>query len=135
MLSYLWGGKKDEKRPENDDPELAMREALDSHGDFATKIDGTLEWDSFLIFRAVIMRQSCRTFEKKRAELNERKLEAFTNKDQPAYVKIFREGQVAFNQSIGHITKKACEWIELDLQNYSLTVKGFMEDKDKRPLI
>jgi len=71
-------------------------------------------------------------FEKKRAELNERKLEAFTNKDQPAYVKIFREGQQAFNGSIQHITKKACEWIELDLQNYSLTVKGFMEDKEKR---
>lgn len=63
-----------------------MREALDSHGDFATKIDGTLEWDHFVVLRAVIMRQACRAFEKKRAALNERKLEAFTNKDQPAYV-------------------------------------------------
>lgn len=132
MLSYLWGGKKDEKKEENADPELAMREALDSHGDFATKIDGTLEWDHFLVFRAIIMRQASRMFEKKRAELNERKLEAFTNKDQPTYVKIFREGQAAFNQAIQHITKKACEWIELDLQNYALSTKAFMEDKEKR---
>jgi len=90
MLSYLWGGKTE--KPENTDPELALREACDAHGEFTTKIDGTLEWDHFLIFRAIIMRQSARMFEKKRAELNERKLEAFTNKDQPAYVKIFREG-------------------------------------------
>jgi len=29
MLSYLWGGKKEEQKEENSDPELAMREALD----------------------------------------------------------------------------------------------------------
>jgi hypothetical protein len=45
MLSYLWGGKKEaNSAPENENPELAMREAMDSHGDFATKIDGTLEY-------------------------------------------------------------------------------------------
>lgn len=30
MLSYLWGGAKTENQaPENDNPELAMREAMD----------------------------------------------------------------------------------------------------------
>ena len=41
MLSYLWKGKKTDK-VENESPELAMREALDEHGEFATNIDGTL---------------------------------------------------------------------------------------------
>ena len=56
MLSYLWGGSKKAEKPENNDPELAMREALDAYGEFATKIDGTLEYKDFLTFRAVIMR-------------------------------------------------------------------------------
>jgi len=30
------------------------------------------------------------------------------------------------------MTKKACEWIELDLTNYNLSHKTYMEDKDKR---
>jgi len=40
ILSYLWGGKKD--TPENDNAELAMREALDNHADFNIKDDGTM---------------------------------------------------------------------------------------------
>ena len=75
MLSYLWGGAKEANaEPENDNPELAMRTALDAHGEFATKIDGTLEYADFLVFRAIIMRQSGRMFAPKRAELNEKKL-------------------------------------------------------------
>ena len=133
MFSYLWGGKKDEKsKPENECAELAMRDSLDAYGDFATKIDGTLEYKDFLIFRAIIMRQASRAFKAKRDELNEKKLEAFANKDQQAYVKIFREGQLAFQQSVVNITKKACEWIELEPSNYQLSLKTYMEDKDKR---
>jgi hypothetical protein len=44
MLSYIWGGARKKDQKENDDPELAMRENLDAHGDFATKLDGTLEF-------------------------------------------------------------------------------------------
>jgi len=63
MLSYLWGGKKaEEAKPENENAELAMRDQLDEHGDFATKIDGTLEYEDFLYIRAVIIRQSLRLF-------------------------------------------------------------------------
>jgi len=81
MLSYLWGGSKKAEKPENNDPELAMREALDSYGEFATKIDGTLEYKDFLTFRAVIMRQAARMFTPKRLDLNKRKLEAFKEKN------------------------------------------------------
>lgn len=78
MFSYLWGGKKaDDAKPENENAELAMRDQLDSHGDFACKLDGTLEYNDFLVLRAVIMRQSWRLFKPQRDELNNRKLEAF----------------------------------------------------------
>ena len=50
--------------------------------------------------------------------LNEKKLKAFADKDQQTYVKVFREGQVEFQKSVVSITKKACEWIELEASNY-----------------
>jgi hypothetical protein len=34
MLSYLFGGSKETKKVENADPELAMRDQMDEHGDF-----------------------------------------------------------------------------------------------------
>jgi hypothetical protein len=55
MLSYLWGGKKSEK-VENENPELAMREDLDTHGEFHCKADGTMEFKDFLTIRAIILR-------------------------------------------------------------------------------
>lgn len=129
MLSYLWGGKKEANAaPENDSPELALREACDVHGDFAVKIDGTLEFNDFLTFRAIITRQSGRMFAPKRAELNAKKLEAFREKNQQQYVTLFREGQMEYQKCIVTITKKGCEWIELEGQNYQLTVKSYMED-------
>ena len=91
MLSYLWKGKET-KKEENENPELAMREACDAHGEFACNNDGTMQWESFLVFRSIIMRQACREFAKIKEELNKRKLEAFKARDQPEYVKIFREG-------------------------------------------
>ena len=81
MLSYLFGGTKDSKKVENGDPELAMRAGLDEHGDFATKIDGTLEFEDFLIFRAIVMRQSSRMFQPKKDELNKQKIDLFKTKD------------------------------------------------------
>ena len=80
MLSYLWGGNKKKDFKENEDPELAMRENLDAHGEFATKIDGTMEFTDFLVFRSIIMRQSCRAFEETKKKLNEAKLQAFREK-------------------------------------------------------
>lgn len=132
MLSYLWGGAKaEEAKPENENPELAMRDALDTHGDFAMKIDGTLEYADFLVFRAIITRQSGRMFAPKRAELNARKLEAFKEKNQQLYVKTYREGQMEYQKCIVTITKKACEWIELEIANYQNSIKEYMQDQEK----
>lgn len=42
MLSYFFGGTKEEtKKQENEDPEKAMEEALDEHGEFLMDADGT----------------------------------------------------------------------------------------------
>lgn len=81
MLSYLWGKSTPAKKEENESPELAMREACDAHGEFAVNPDGTLQWDAFLVFRAIIMRQACREFNKAKEDLNNRKVEAFKKKD------------------------------------------------------
>lgn len=40
-----------------------------------------------------------------------------------------------YQKAIVTITKKACEWIELEAQNYQLTVKQYMEDPEKRKQI
>jgi len=55
MLSYLWGGSAFTK-VENEDPELAMREDLEAHGEFVCKLDGTMEFIDFLILRSCITR-------------------------------------------------------------------------------
>jgi len=82
MFSYLWGGKKaEDAKPENENAELAMRDQLDDHGEFACKIDGTLEYNDFIVLRGVIMRQSWRLFKPQRDELNKKKMEAFKAKN------------------------------------------------------
>lgn len=42
VSNYLFGKKEEQKKPENENPELAMREQLDEKGDFDTKEDGTM---------------------------------------------------------------------------------------------
>ena len=92
MLSYLWGGARDaDAKPENENAELAMRDQLDEHGDFATKLDGTLEFQDFIYFRAVVLRQALRMFQEARDSLQAKRLEAFKAKNQQEYVKCFRE--------------------------------------------
>ena len=80
MLSYLWKGKKD--KVENENPELAMRDALDEHGYFKYNADGTLEYEEYLAFRIIVMRQACRDFNaNNRKNLNDQKVEAFKARD------------------------------------------------------
>jgi hypothetical protein len=133
MLSYLWGGKKaDDAKPENANSELAMRDQLDDHGDYNTKLDGTLELEDLMYFRSVILRQSLRMFREARESLTEKRRVAFKDKNQQEYVKLFREQQMQYTKCLQTMTKKACEWIELDLSNYNLSMKTYMEDKEHR---
>mgnify|MGYP001189910006 CR=1 FL=1 len=59
MLSYLFGGKTTDKK-ENDNAELAMREALDEHQEFRIEEDGTMNFEDYIVLRAVINRQQLR---------------------------------------------------------------------------
>ena len=133
MFSYLWGGKKaDDAKPENENPELAMRDQLDQHGDFNTKIDGTLEYQDFCILRAVILRQSIRQFREPKKAITEKRLQAFKDKNQQEYVKLFREQHMGYTRTIQAMIKKACEWISLDVNNYEISFKSYMEDETQR---
>jgi hypothetical protein len=70
MLSYIFGtGTKDVKKIENADPELAMRDAMDEHGDFKTEVDGSLLLEDYIMFRAIVLRQACRLFEPMKEKL------------------------------------------------------------------
>ena len=57
MFNYLWGGEREANSPvESDDPEQALKDAITAHGSFAKKADGTLEWEDFVLFRALVAR-------------------------------------------------------------------------------
>jgi len=64
--------------------------------------------------------------------LNDAKVEAFKARDQPTYVRVYREGQQKFQTTIGNYFKKGCEWIELEPENYQLSSKAYMTDQDKK---
>jgi hypothetical protein len=78
MLSYLFGSKTPATTQENQNPELAMREALDAHGDFQTSIDGALEFKDFCVLRSVIIRQANRLHSQKKEEMSEQLYKFFT---------------------------------------------------------
>lgn len=75
MLSYIWGGKKE--KPENENPELAMREALDEKADFNIADDGTMSVDDFIVFRCIVERQALRHNFAKNEELKKKSVELF----------------------------------------------------------
>jgi hypothetical protein len=47
-------------------------------------------------------------------------------------VRIYREGQTKFQNTIASYFKKGCEWIELEPENYQLSSKAYMSDQDKK---
>lgn len=49
-----------------------MREQLDAHGEFATKLDGTMEFKDFLVLRSIIARQSIRLFAHSKLQFKEK---------------------------------------------------------------
>mgnify|MGYP006950294071 CR=1 FL=1 len=130
MLSYLWGGSNKTEKPENENPELAMREQLDSHGDFHTKSDGTMELKDFLVVRSVVLHQALRHYKPQKDTFKAKALEFFKKDDMQAYATNFAQGQKAYNDAILFMTKKACEWIDFDVKSYNLTMQEISKDKE-----
>lgn len=131
MLSYLWGGSKKADKPENENPELAMRDQLDDHGDFKTQADGTMELKDFLVLRSIILHQGLRHYKPQKEIYREKSLELYKKEDWQGYAQNFANGQKAYNDAILFITKKACEWIDFDIKNYNLTFQNISKEKDQ----
>ena len=80
MFSYFFGSGK-EKKVENENPELALRDMLDEHGDFKVNMDGTLTFDDYCTFRCAIMRQAVRMFLPRKEAFNAKKLEIYKTRN------------------------------------------------------
>jgi len=84
-------GRKEEPQ-ENQDPELAMREACDKHGEFKRTDKGLLQFDDYIALRKIIVRQAARIFQPMKKVLNARKLEAYKQGNDASYANTFKQG-------------------------------------------
>ena len=131
MLSYLFGGKKSDKK-ENDNAELAMREALDEHNEFRIEEDGTMNFDDYIVLRAVVNRQQLRHMQAAKDKISEKSVELFKKSSiSNEYAQCFGELQKLQADSGKMITEKACEWIDFEFKNFMATAKKISEDKEK----
>ena len=131
MLSYLFGGKKSDKK-ENENAELAMREALDEHEEFHCEEDGCMNFDDYIVLRAVINRQQMRHCQAAKDKNVEKSVELFKkNSISSEYAQNFGELQKLQAEAGKLMTEKACEWIDFELKNFMATSKKISKDKEK----
>ena len=130
VLSYLWGGKKD--KVENENPELAMREALDEKGDFFVKEGGIMDINDFIIFRCIIERQSMRHNFENNEKLKAASVELWKkNPTSEEYAKNFEQLFRSQAEAGKHMTTQGCEWIDFELKNFETTMKSLMKEESK----
>jgi len=55
-MNYISGAKTDAYATENENPEIALEEAITAHGDWTLETDGTLTIDSTLALRRIVLR-------------------------------------------------------------------------------
>lgn len=68
---------KNKKPVENQDPELAMREQCDAHGEFKKGSDGCLTFEDYRALRWIIARQAYRSYKPMKDAIEKKRLEAF----------------------------------------------------------
>jgi hypothetical protein len=58
MLNYIFGSKDQQKeqKPESEDPEVALKDQLDSHGAFNQDEGGIIKFEHLMYLRSVIIR-------------------------------------------------------------------------------
>ena len=117
-----------ETTQENENPELAMREQCSKHGEFKRKEDGTLEFNDYLVLRGIIARQTSRMFRPKRDECDAKKLQAFKDGNDFAYLQAFREAKNAQEQCSLVMMSKTCTHIGLTGQQYGAVSRVYMSD-------
>lgn len=131
VLNYIWGSGKKEN-PENENAELAMREALDAKGDFFIKEDMTMGIDDFIIFRSIIERQALRHNFEENQKLKAQSVELYKkNPTSEDYAKNFEMMFRKVAEAGKHMTAQACDWIDYDFKNFHLTMQGLMKEEAK----
>lgn len=121
MLSSIFGSKTAAKPTENENPELAMRDQLDEHGDFATAADGTMEFKDYCVMRSIITRQTNRSYAEEKVTAEEKLYQLFCDKKDAEFAQTLQKSTKIHTETCQLLTKKACEWIEFDLELFNKT--------------
>jgi len=74
-----------------------LKDQIEEYGTFKTNMDGTLEFEDFLMLQSFISRQTERKFRPDRMALKDKQYEIFLRADQLAFERHFQEAQVAYN--------------------------------------
>ena len=121
MLSAIFGSKKETKPAENENPELAMRDALDDHGDFSTTADGTMEFNDYCVMRSIITRQTNRSYLAEKTQAEEKLYQLYCDKKDAEFAQALQKSTKIHTEIAQLLTKKACEWIEFDVESFNKT--------------
>jgi hypothetical protein len=62
MLSYFFG-KQETDLKEHEDPAQALKDQLDSHGNFEIKENGCMAFNDLIVLRCVVFRQALRKYQ------------------------------------------------------------------------
>ena len=127
MLSYLWGGSKFTKE-ESDDFVEAMYSDLKAHGEFQMNFDGTMEFRDFLVLRSCISRQVARSLAEKKMQLINEQHEHFVKGEMGKYQQTMRKLPTIQQKRTQVFTKKACDFIDFDIEKYKQTVLNVTQD-------
>ena len=126
--------RKEEPR-ENQDPELAMRESCDKHGEFKRTDKGMLAFDDYIALRKIIVRQAARMFQPMKKVLNARKLEAYKKSNDAMYANTFKQGAHQQYQTQVIMTAKACEYLNIGAKEYQVTSQVYATDNQRKEVL
>jgi hypothetical protein len=62
LFTYLWSQDSAANHKEHEDPRQALKDAIKRAPKIKLKLDGTLEFDDYLVLRCLITRQADRAY-------------------------------------------------------------------------
>jgi len=79
-----------------------------------------MEWKDVMVLHAVIWRQARRVYNTEHKDKHEAKLlAAFKAKNNKEYIEGYVEQNKDFQETVTDMAKKACEWIEIELEDFN----------------
>ena len=135
MLSSISNTLFGSGKKENENPELAMREALDAKDEFKILDDTTMDFADLCTFRCIVERQALRyNFEKNEAN-KKRSVELWKkNPLSQEYAQAFQDSFKCQADAGKHMTTAACEWIDWDLKSFHKTMYKYSQEDQKEKL-